>query len=94
MAKRTKLVTEPGSKLPCPWCGESDATIKLALDSFTCECESCGEQFAAEVARNKIAEGLRRWDAVLSFLALGSEILNTVPTVSDLADELDQADVA
>lgn len=54
-----------GFKLCCPSCGETEVTMTLSLTDLSyCKCSACDDEFAAELARDKMAEHLRLWEAV------------------------------
>lgn len=57
-------VEEQGRTLPCPCCGEPDATINLTLSdcSFTC-CE-CDTEFTTADVQNFI----RQWTPILAWI--------------------------
>jgi uncharacterized protein (DUF983 family) len=54
-----------GILLPCPHCGESEATITLNLsDMETMTCQECDAEFTTDDVRNIIA----KWTPVLKWL--------------------------
>ncbi len=57
--------TERGILLPCPLCGEKDATLHLSLgDGDTVKCGECDNEFSLDVVR----EIIQRWPAVLKWI--------------------------
>jgi hypothetical protein len=87
MARKTKPMHR-GLKLPCPCCGEREATITLDLADFSCTCEACGDTFSAETACRKIGEALARWEAMVEWMNLAGEILTPVQTDADAWPEV------
>jgi transcription elongation factor Elf1 len=74
MATTTK--TLKSFRLTCIACGESEA-ISLDLNDLAgnCTCGSCNQEFTAKEARAKVADQLKRWDAVCAWIALAGECL-------------------
>lgn len=59
----------PGFELICPMCHEADAALGLNLNNLDeCRCESCGEAFTPEDARDMVAVQLERWEAVIRLI--------------------------
>jgi uncharacterized Zn finger protein len=57
--------TSRGLLLPCPTCGEEQATITLSLaDCETLHCEDCGSDYTLDDVRSLIA----RWQRVLAWV--------------------------
>jgi hypothetical protein len=56
--------TERGLLLPCPLCGEAEATVQLNLaDLDTCTCLECDAEFSLD----ELAGRLARWQALLAW---------------------------
>jgi hypothetical protein len=73
-----KNVMKPGMTLPCPVCGELEATIKIDMTDLLCSCESCDDTFSADVARELVLKQLRRWEAVCELVAQAGELVARV----------------
>jgi len=57
--------TVKGISLPCPCCGETDASIKLSLASMDdFECEHCDATFSREDVESFIS----KWSKLLSWI--------------------------
>jgi len=69
-ANNLNVVTEAPEKgltLPCPKCGEAEASIALNLDDLdTCHCLACDEEFTLGEIRDLIA----KWQRVLRWVEL------------------------
>jgi hypothetical protein len=58
-------VKAKGLLLPCPLCGEQQASVSLYLDDMdTCYCRDCENEFSLDTVRELIA----RWQRVLSWV--------------------------
>jgi transcription elongation factor Elf1 len=74
MASATK--TLKSFRLSCIACGESEAiTLDLNDLAGNCTCGSCSQEFTAKEARAKVADQLKRWDAVCRWLDLAGEAM-------------------
>ncbi len=83
MARRTNQTK--GLTLPCPSCGELEATITLDLHNFTCTCDACGDSFTADVARDAMLRQLRRWEAVCELVGHAADLFGQVKA-AEMAD--------
>ena len=55
----------PGILLPCPCCGEPDATIHVSLaDTSMMYCQECNAEFTPDFVRDIMS----RWQPVLAWL--------------------------
>jgi hypothetical protein len=62
-------------KVCCPFCLNSDATVKLDLNDLNaCTCTGCDEEFSPADAAAKFQEMAERWQAV-------AEWVKSAPTV-------------
>ena len=68
--------TAKGFHLACSECGESDVTFRLDLaDLETVTCGSCDAEMTVAEARSRVAEQLRRWDALAAWIAMAGQVL-------------------
>jgi len=58
------LPEERGILLPCPCCGEPEATIDLTLATRVLHCQECDTEFTTQDVANLIA----KWQPVLAWL--------------------------
>jgi hypothetical protein len=60
-----EAAVKKGLLLPCPLCGEQQASISLYLDDMdTCCCRECSEEFSLDAVRDMIA----KWQRVLAWV--------------------------
>lgn len=60
----SQTTTAAGITLPCPMCGEAEASMDLGLATKTFACNECGTSFEADDLRASIA----RWQKVLAWV--------------------------
>lgn len=71
-ATKTKL----GFALTCPFCGDSEQTVKLDLNDLRkLECTGCGEEFTAEAAWAKAVKMAEQWNAVVEWIEKANELV-------------------
>lgn len=75
MANATRARIKTGFAVSCPMCGASGAIHVDLNDVHTCTCEDCGDSFAPETARAKVAAELARWDRVVRWIELAGDVL-------------------
>lgn len=74
MATATKAIK--GFKIVCPECGDQEATVRLDLnDVRSLTCSSCDAEFTPADAVAKVADQLRRWQAVAKWVEMAGECL-------------------
>lgn len=65
--------TTKGFDVTCPFCGDTEATVRIDLNDLTaCTCSSCDAEFSPTQARDVAAEALRRWDRVVAWVAMAT----------------------
>jgi transcription elongation factor Elf1 len=74
MATGTK--TAKGFKVTCPFCGDQEATVRIDLNNVNViVCTSCDEEFSPSAAVAKVADQLRRWEAVARWVEMAGEAM-------------------
>ena len=63
LAVASETATPQGLTLPCPFCGEAEASIALQLSDLSYTCGECSTDFTADDVRNLI----HKWQAVLAW---------------------------
>jgi transcription elongation factor Elf1 len=51
----------------CPFCLDTDATVKMSLGSMVCECGGCGEEFTPAEAAARLAKMAEAWSKVAAW---------------------------
>jgi transcription elongation factor Elf1 len=83
MATVTRSKALKTFKLSCPLCGASES-INLDLNDLNViTCSECNDSFSPEIAKKKVAEQLRRWEAVCSWIALAGEVMDSTGTEAE-----------
>jgi predicted nucleic acid-binding Zn ribbon protein len=62
-------------KLSCPECGSAEGLSIDLNDLTSVSCGECSETFSPAEARVKVAEQLRRWEALIAWIGLAGECL-------------------
>lgn len=71
----TATRTAKGFKVLCPFCGDSEATVKMDLNDLrSCSCTSCDEEFSPMDALEKARAAMAAWERVVRFVEMGREL--------------------
>jgi hypothetical protein len=72
-------------RVTCPFCGDSDATVRLNLNDLRqLECSSCDEAFTAAEAVARAQEALEAWWRVAQWIQGAQGLVSDpVPAVDD-----------
>jgi hypothetical protein len=74
MASASKTVK--GFAVRCPFCGDSEATVKIDLNDLgACVCSSCDEEFSPGDAAREATKQLRQWEAVVRWVEMAGAAL-------------------
>src|SRR5262249_48541078 len=61
---------------PCPACLSPDATVRLDLNDLqACECSDCGEALSPREAADRLADQVRRWEAVARWVEAAGQVM-------------------
>jgi transposase-like protein len=77
MATATATRTVKGFKVVCPFCGDSEATVKLDLNALqTLTCTACDEEFSAADAVARVRDQLKRWEAIARWVEMAGSAID------------------